>query len=813
MSIIETKTYQSNVKTTSDTCYHCGDRCPNSDIHLGDKVFCCSGCKTVYEILEANDLCNYYNLDENPGITLKETPIKNKFAYLDDEEIRNKIIDFYDESICRVNFFIPSMHCSSCVWLLENLYRLNEGVIESRVDFLKKELSLKFDDRITSLRSLVELLTAIGYEPQINLQSIDTRERKQSNKELYLKIGVAGFCFANIMLFSFPEYLSLGKGIDAEFEKFFGYLNIIIALPVLLYSSADYFRSALHAWKQKMVNMDIPISIGIITLFLRSLYDILSGIGPGFMDSFTGLVFLLLVGKIFEKKTYDSLSFERDYKSYFPISVTLKEKNKEKIISIEKLKVGDRIIIRNEELIPADSIMINGEAYIDYSFVTGESTPVKKESGEMIYAGGKQIGSAIELDVIKDVSQSYLTRLWNDDTLSKKYHGRITTLANTISRYFTIVVISIALISATYWFFINASLAMNALTAVLIVACPCALALSTPFTLGNTMRIFGKNQFYLKNTTVIESLAKVNVVIFDKTGTITRGGKSDIIFESFNAKRKDLSEDEKSSILSLTRQSMHPMSRQIASAYADYRFYPVENFEETSGKGISGNINGQNIRIGSAEFIALSRNEATGQVYVQINDKPRGFFKISSSYRPGLKETINKLKTWFRLYLLTGDNDTEKSKLLHYFSDTDSLNFKQSPFDKLNFIQNLQNKEKHVLMIGDGLNDAGALKQSDVGISITEDVNTFSPASDAILDGRQFHHLADFIKFAKRSMQIIVISFIISFIYNFVGLSFAVSGTLSPLIAAILMPLSSVSVIVFTTGATVLLAKKYSMWS
>ncbi len=812
MSIIETKTYQSNIKATSEACYHCGDPCPNSNIHSGYKVFCCVGCKTVYEILEANDLCNYYNLDENPGITLKDIPIKNKFAYLDDEEIKKKIIDFHDKDISRINLFIPSMHCSSCVWLLENLYRLNEGIIESRVDFLKKELSLKFDESKTSLRLLVELLTSIGYEPQINLQSIEARERKQSNKDLYLKIGVAGFCFANIMLFSFPEYLSLGKGIGREFEKFFGYLNIIVALPVLLYSSADYFRSALHGWKQKIVNMDIPISIGIITLFLRSLYDILSGTGPGFMDSFTGLVFLLLIGKIFEKKTYDSLSFERDYKSYFPVSVTLKEKNREQVISVEKLKVGERIIIRNEELIPADSIMINGEAYIDYSFVTGELTPVKKESGEMIYAGGKQIGGAIELDVIKEVSQSYLTRLWNEDAFSKEYHGKITTLANTISRHFTIVVILIALISAVYWLFINSSLALNALTAVLIVACPCALALSTPFTLGNTMRIFGKNQFYLKNTMVIESLAKVNVVVFDKTGTITRGGKADITFESFDAEQEDLNEAEKSIILSLTRQSMHPISRQLASAYANHEFYPVENFIETPGKGISGSINDHHIRIGSAEFIGLSQNKTTGQVYIQINDKPRGIFKISSSYRPGLKETIDKLKNWFELYLLTGDNDNEKPNLLNFFSEMDSLNFKQNPYDKLKFIQNLQNKGKRVLMIGDGLNDAGALKQSDVGISITEDVNTFSPASDAILDGKMFHRLADFIKFAGRSMQIIVISFIISFIYNFVGLSFAVSGTLSPLIAAILMPLSSVSVIVFTTGTTLLLAKKYNFW-
>ncbi|MEJ2054506.1 MAG: heavy metal translocating P-type ATPase metal-binding domain-containing protein, partial [Calditrichaceae bacterium] len=370
--MIDTKTYQPDI--SSDTCYHCGDKCANSGIYINDKLFCCHGCKTVYEILNANDLCDYYSIDDNPGITIKDSPIKNKFAYLDDEDVKNKIIDFRDKGIIKVSFYIPSMHCSSCVWLLENLYKLSQGVLESRVDFLKKELTLKFDENKTSLRKMVELLNSIGYEPQINLKSIDARSRTQSNKYLYLKIGVAGFCFANIMLFSFPDYLSLGKGVEEEFKRFFGIMNIVIALPVLFYSSADYFRSALHGWKQQMINMDVPIAIGILTLFFRSLFDILSGTGAGYMDSFTGLVFLLLAGKIFEKRTYETLSFDRDYKSYFPISITKKHKNTEKTISIEKLKPGDRIVIRNGELIPADAIMINGEAYIDYSFVTGEST-------------------------------------------------------------------------------------------------------------------------------------------------------------------------------------------------------------------------------------------------------------------------------------------------------------------------------------------------------------------------------------------------------------------------------------------------------
>ena len=811
MRIIESKIYQPDVKVNNLNCFHCGDRCPSSDIRIEDKVFCCPGCKTVYEILAANEMCDYYNLDENPGTTHKDTPIRNKFAYLDDEDIKSRIIDFSDNNINRVHFRIPAMHCSSCVWLLENLYRLNNGIIESRVDFLKKEASVKFNEKKTSLREVVELLTSIGYEPQINLQSINIKANKQSNRDLYLKIGVAGFCFANIMLFSFPEYLSMGKGIGEEFKSFFGYMNIMIALPVLIYSSADYFRSALHGWKQKMVNMDVPISVGILTLFLRSLYDIVSGIGPGYMDSFTGLVFLLLIGKIFEKKTYESLSFERDYKSYFPISVTKKTNDRERVISINKIKPGDRIIIRNGELIPADAILINGDGYIDYSFVSGESEPVSKVSGEMIYAGGKQIGSAIELDVIKDVSQSYLTRLWNDDSFSKNYKAKITTLANKISRYFTIMVISLAVFSAIYWYFINPSLALNALTAVLIVACPCALALSTPFTLGNTMRIFGKNQFYLKNTAVIESLAKVSIIVFDKTGTITRKKSAGVKFTPMNPQGLHLNAAEISIILSLARQSMHPLSRQIAANYSGYNYYTVENLNEIPGKGISGKVDGQEVYLGSPDFLGLPETNINGQVYVQIGGTLYGYFQIENRYRAGLKAITSNLKKRFSVYLLTGDNDQEKLTLLKYFKDETSIKFRQTPFDKLNFIKALQMAGQRVLMIGDGLNDAGALKQSDAGISITEDVNTFSPASDAILDAKQFERLADFIKFAGRSMQIILISFIISFLYNFVGLGYAMTGTLSPLIAAVLMPVSSISVILFTTGSTVLLAKKYHM--
>ncbi len=790
-------------------CYHCGEDCHDDSVRLGDKVFCCNGCKLVYELLASHEMCEYYAFAKTPGTASPaEAGHKTKFQYLEDESIRKKLVQFSDGKTASITFFIPVIHCSSCVWLLENLNRLNPLIISSRVNYLKKEVYITYEETASSLRQVVELLASIGYEPQINLSSVQEETEKENNRDLYIKIGVAGFSFANIMLFKFPEYLAGNQTIDPTISGFFNYLSLILALPVLLYSSQSYFQSALAAFKQRMVNMDVPISLGILTLFLRSAYEIVFATGSGYMDSFAGLVFLLLIGKLFEKKTYHSLSFERDYKSYFPVAVTKKVADGETTIPLERLKPGDRIYIRNQELIPADSILIRGQAYIDYSFVTGESAPVPKESGDMIYAGGKQVGGELEMDVVHDVNQSYLTELWNDEVFHKQQHSRLTTAANKISRYFTAIVLAIAFGSALYWAQTSWALALNGFTAVLIVACPCALALSTPFTLGNTLRVFGWNKFYLKNTAVIEALAGVREIVFDKTGTITKTTEATVEFSG----EYPLTAEEKSLVLGLARQSMHPLSRHVAAYLAGAESSTFDSFSEEAGQGISGQKDKHEIRLGNASFVNLMRevpkNPQSSVVHVSIDGVYRGFFSVKHSFRSGLKALINKLRPKFNLNLLSGDNDSEAEDVRRIMGSGVPLHFNQTPFDKLNFVKALQEKGKRVLMVGDGLNDAGALKKSDVGVTLTENINGFSPASDAILDASEFERLPDFIRFSRFSMRIIMTSFVISFLYNLVGLYFAVQGTLSPLIAAILMPISSISVVVFTTGSVALLAKK-----
>jgi len=483
-----------------NSCFHCGEECKEDHIVFQEKDFCCTGCKTVFEILNESDLTYYYDIQEKPGISPGAS--EGKFDFLDNEEITEKLLEFNENNTQIVNFLIPSMHCSSCIWVLENLGKLHKGVKSAQVDFPKKTVRISFSSEKISLKELVYLLSRIGYEPYISLKDYDEKDHRVDRSLIY-KLGVAGFAFGNVMFLSFPEYFEVKEFWLEQFKHLFRWLMFAFSLPVVFYSGADYFISAYKGLRAKILNIDVPIALGIAVLFIRSTTEIILDLGTGFFDSLTGLVFFLLLGKFFQQKTYSYLSFERDYKSYFPMAVTRLKINASKEITEEQVQVynikpGDRILIRNGELIPIDSVLMKGRANIDYSFVTGEAEAVRKESGETLYAGGRQQGGILEIEAIKAIDQSYLTKLWSNEVFKKDRKGQFQSLINQISKRFTAGVLSIAFLSTLFWLIYDPSIALNVFTAVLIIACPCAIALATPFTLGNLLRIYGRNKFYLK---------------------------------------------------------------------------------------------------------------------------------------------------------------------------------------------------------------------------------------------------------------------------------------------------------------------------
>ena len=804
------------------SCFHCGEPCPDALFTRAEKTFCCNGCSIVHDLLTENGLGHFYDLNQTPGVRVRRAPTQVQWDFLDEPELQQRLLDFTDGQQSRVTFNLPAIHCIACVWLLENLFQLHSGIGRSRVNFLKREVAISFAPGQLKLSELVALLTSLGYEPSLTLGELEKRAAGPARKRQWLQVGIAGFAFGNIMLFSLPLYFGLDSFHAPFFQRLFGWLSLALALPVLLFSASDYWKSALLSLRRRLLTLDVPIALGLAAIYGQSVFEIATARGAGYCDSLTGLIFFLLCGRAFQQKTQDRLAFDRDYKSFFPLSVTRKGRadngahgvtrpTGEHRISLSQLQVGDRIVIRNGELIPADAKLVSGPAFIDYSFVTGESEPVAKGPGDYLYAGGQQIGAVIEIETVKPVSQSYLTSLWGHEAFQKNREADLQTLTNCYSRRFTFIVMAVALGAAAFWMASgNFPRGIKAFTSVLIVACPCALALAAPFTLGTAQRWLARGKTFLKNALVLERLTKVDTLVFDKTGTLTVSSANAVGFQG-----RPLNPMEAGWIYSLTRHSTHPHSVRVGESLAGERFVePVQSFLETPGSGIEGQVQGREIWLGSRAWLESRGARAGTQtqpqpdgtegsvVGVAIDGKFRGAFTLTSVLRPDIEQLLPGLAAHYEIALLSGDNEKERARFCGLIGGDARLHFNQSPLDKLRFIRRLQESGRTVMMVGDGLNDAGALKQSDVGVAVVEKAGAFSPASDVILEAASVPRLQEILALARRATRIVRWSFGISAAYNLVGITIAAAGVLSPLVCAVLMPVSSISVVLFACGMT-----------
>ena len=803
-------------------CFHCGEPCPEGSYSRGERSFCCQGCLVVHDLLRESNLDQFYSLSRHPGVKIGERSPPQKWVFLDDPLLQQQLLDFSDGTVSRVTFQIPAIHCVACVWLLENLFRLHPGIGPTQVNFPRKEALITFTPGQIRLSELVALLASIGYEPRLTLNELSKARRDPWRQRQWLQVGVAGFAFGNIMLFTLPAYLGLDSLSGPLFRALFGHLSLALALPVIAYSASDYWRSALLSLRQRMLTLDVPITLGMVALYLQSASEIISRRGEGYLDSLAGLVFFLLCGRVFQQKTQDRIVFDRDYRSFFPLSVTRKNGSEAHSVAISNLHVGDRLLLRNHEIIPADARLLSDRAAIDYSFVTGESEPVERKAGEFLYAGGQQVGEMIEIEILKPVSQSYLASLWSHEAFRKTRIDHLSTLTNRYSRRFTQVVVILAVLAALVWLAQgDVTRGIKAFTSVLIVACPCALALAAPFTLGTAQRLLARIQVFLKNAHVLERLAEVDAIVFDKTGTLTVASGNTVEFSN-QPRGLSLSQTEQGWVQALARNSLHPHAVRIATFLSNEspgrRASEIKSYAEFPGRGIRARVEQHELRLGSKAWLVDSGipvpelPTVSGSVScLAIDGQFRGTFVFVSSFRTETEQCLAKLSRTHELTLLTGDNERERARFEGLFGGNHRMHFNQTPADKLGFIKSLQDNGKIVMMVGDGLNDAGALKQSDVGVAVVEKAGAFSPASDVILEVRHVPQLARILKLARHSVRIVRLSFAISAVYNLVGISVAAAGLLSPVFCAILMPVSSFSVTLFACATTAFAVRRVGL--
>ena len=795
-------------------CFHCGEPCPGDAFALDGKAFCCFGCQTVFNLLRENGLEQFYQLQAAPGTRIRAASAAAKWAFLDDPAVAEKLFDFADKTQAKVTLHLPAIHCVACVWLLENLFKLHPGIGNSLVNFSRREAAITFAPDQIKFSELAALLASIGYEPELTFGETEKTKPSPWRKKAWLQIGLAGFAFGNIMLMSLPFYFGLDSFNGPWFKALAGWLSLAFALPVVVFSASDFWRAAWLSFRQRSLTLDVPIVIGLAAIYLTSAFDVVSHRGPGFCDSLCGLIFFLLCGRLFQKKTHDRLTFDRDYKGFFPLSVVRKNFSGEASVAISQLQTGDHLILRNGELLPADAKLVSGEAFMDYSFVTGESEPVACETGKHLFAGGRQVGGAIEVETVKPVAQSYLATLWNSEAFQKNRDNDLGSLTNRYSRRFTKLVIGIAAAAAAFWIFKDSTKALKAFTSVLIIACPCALALAAPLTHGTAQRILARLKIFLKNALVIERMAGVDTIVLDKTGTLTCADARGVSFvKAENGKPETgLSVPEAGWIGSLARHSAHPNSVRIFKSLG-FTVSPVAGFKETPGGGIEGEVAGHEILLGSRAWLEkcgvniCAGTSAPVSAAVAVDGKYFGAFTFENSLRPEVAALITQLGGRFELALLSGDNEREAARFQRLFGERAILKFNQSPADKLNFVRELQQRGRKVMMVGDGLNDAGALKQAEVGVAVVEQIGIFSPASDVILDAAELPRLAKVLQFSRSAARVVRAGFVISTLYNLIGVSIAAAGFLSPVVCAILMPLSSATVVAFACGTTAWLGR------
>lgn len=775
------------IKSTETICAYCESVCDSDIVHLNNQHYCCYGCATLSDVVAR----------------MKHAPvdIALKYKQLDLPESFNELVDYQNDKLYKIAISLPAIHCSSCIELLEDLPSFMNGVLSCHVNFEQRRCTVSIRKNVP-LSAVAQLLDDIGYPPQISVSQKRNDAEKAINRTNLLKLALAGFCFGNIMLFSLPHYFGLGVTNQLFFTRLFSVLSMVLSLPVVAYAGRDYLTSAYKALSAGKLHINVPIAIGILSLFGWSFYEILSGAGIGYLDSLAGLIFFLLIGKWFQHKVYDHVSYHRNVQDFIPLVVRKLVHQQEEWVRIDSLEKGDIVRVKNEEIIPVNGILLKGIGRVDYAFITGESVPEPVQHLGAVYAGGCQESGELDIQLSEKPSIEKLWSTWSTNSEVKEFRN---SWLDAISHYFTLGVLAIALVAGAVWGFIDMSRAIFVFSAVLIVACPCALALSAPFTYGNILRVFSKNNFFLKNANAIFTLGEIQHIVLDKTGTMT---EKEALLVSFEG--GELTAMDKQLIAAVTNQSTHPLSSIITHYLKGVDFLPTLHFKEEQGKGVEATVGGKFIKIGSSSWLNAADTSKATSVYVSIDEELIGHFRIQAKYRTGLETILNRLSTMVSLSVLSGDTDGEKSALHHLFPGFKMLKFKLKPAQKAQLISELQTQEK-VMMIGDGLNDSAAIQRGDMGVALTENLNGFYPGSDAVLLSDSFEQLPEMVALAKYAKKIVRWSFLFSLMYNVTGVGFAVLGLLTPVIAAILMPLSSISVVLLVTVLVRLKSQKLNL--
>ncbi|MEZ4223695.1 MAG: heavy metal translocating P-type ATPase [Polyangiaceae bacterium] len=790
-------------ETSSEVaCTHCGLPVPKDRQHGEEHSFCCEGCKTVWAVIRDAGLDGYYahrnefDADVAPAAVSKES-----YAAFDAEGSLEQFTRSASDGTHSADVVVENLHCAACVWLVERLDRVVPGVHASEVNLPERRVRVRFDAGAASLGDVMRGLARLGYPPHLAVQSDARVVRTREDRALLTRIGVAGACAGNVMMIAFALY----SGADAQWATYFRFAALLLAIPGVFWAGASFFRGAWSALRVRAPHMDLPVSLGLIAGFSSGAINTLRGSGEVYFDSVTAIVFLLLVGRYLERRQHHAAEGAREHVSaLFPRFARVIEGAVRRDVLLNTVTRGMQLEVLAGETFPVDGVVTEGESSVDLSPLTGEALPQDIAPGGAVFAGTANCSGPVVLSATAVGSDTRLGRLLEELRHAESRRAPIQRIADRAAGRFVLIVIGVAVLTLLVWAPIDASRGLHSAIALLIVTCPCALGLATPLAMSAAMGRAAHRGYLVRHGEALERLAGKALIVFDKTGTLTtaRLRRAEVLGDP----------DVLPAAAALASQSPHPIARALAADIEIDDRLRVEQRTTVVAQGMAGEVDGVEVCVGRLSFLtargkriaeelreSARRQQAQGKTctFISHGDDVTTAVVFDDTLRPETRDVLARLHAHgHELAIVSGDNTATVQSLAERLGVPFAfVRGDVTPADKARVLQE-QGQARPVVMVGDGINDAAALATAGVGIAVHGGAEASLAAADVYVTTPGLATLPGLFTGARRTLRVVKRNLGLSLAYNLVCASLAVTGNISPLLAAVLMPLSSLTVVI-----------------
>lgn len=779
-------------------CAHCGLPVPDGLVEEASPLqFCCSGCRAVWDLIHSSGLEHYYALPERREIPVR--PSGAAFSEFDHEAFQALYVTRRLDGACETELYLEGVHCASCVWLVERVPLAMPGVAFAELDVTRSLVRLAWDPSLVTLSLIARYLDTLGYRPHPHRGLRAEQLRRTEDRRMLLHIGVAGALAGNVMLVALALYAGWFSGMDAATERYFRWVSLALTAPSLLWPGRVFFRGAWASLRARTLHMDVPVALALGAGFLRGLVNTLRDTGPVYFDGVAALVFLLLVGRFLQHRAQRAATSSAELlQSMAPSTARVREHPglPPREVPTEAVLPGMLLEVRAGETVAADGVVEEGSSSLDLSLLSGESRPVEAGPGDRVYAATVNRTGTLWIRVDASGEASRLGRLLKQVEAGARRRAPLVKLADRLTASFVAAVLLLAVLTWAYWMRVSPSIALDNAIALLIVTCPCALALATPLAITVAVGRAARAGILIKSGAALEALARPSMVLLDKTGTVTQGRTMLAAWEG--------PEWVKPLVLALEAHSPHPLATGFREAWPGVPVPCASEVHSTAGSGLEGCVTGYRVIVGSPAFVQArlegaqppdaSQGELT-PVWVVVEGHliaRAGFGDPVRAEAPGVLAQLRA--RGLRLRLLSGDAPSVVAAVgaRTGFAPADCRGG-VSPEEKLAAVEAAVQRES-VVMVGDGVNDAAAIARATVGVAVRGGAEASLAAADVYLEAG-LAGLLPLLRGAERTLKVIRRNIAFSLLYNLVGATLAVAGVITPLIAAILMPMSSLTVV------------------